>query len=202
MKNAQAWAFSFALSGAIFILFDSLRDLSRVHASSSNKINLQTQSNGIQVFVNGLSVGLATALNFVSGTGIVQVCAQSGSQITCTPSSNTATMVTKPVLQSGVCDFVLSSNGTSAYTYAFGPAGCQTLTAYTKGMHFRLVPDVTNASGTCSLNIDKVSGASGTAIKQPDGATDPPASSLLPGREYGIWFDGTVFRLDNQVAAP
>lgn len=191
MRNAQTWAISFALTGALFILFDSLRGLT-VHAAS-NKINLQTQANGIQVFVNGVSVGLATSFNFVSGTGIVQACSPSGSQVTCTPSANTTTLVTKPVLQSGVCDFVASSNGSSAYTYKFGIAGCQTLAVYSKGMHLRLVPDVTNASGNCTLNIDNLGPI---AIKQVNGTNDPTAGSLLPGQEYPIWFDGTVFRLE------
>ena len=109
--------------------------------------------------------------------------------------ANTATLLTKATAQSGVCDAVFSSNKTFAYTYQFGPAGCQALTIYTKGMHLRLVPDVTNAVGHCSLAIDQVSG-NPVAIKQADGLTDPVASSLIPGREYPIWFDGTVFRLE------
>jgi hypothetical protein len=106
--------------------------------------------------------------------------------------ANTATMLSKSTAQSGVCDFVASSNGTPAYTYSFGAAGCQVLTVYTKGMHLRLVPDVTNP-GAASLNIDNVGIRN---IKQADGLTDPVAKFLLPGREYPIWFDGTVFRLE------
>jgi hypothetical protein len=107
--------------------------------------------------------------------------------------ANTATLLTKATAQSGVCDAVFSSNKTPAYTYSFGAAGCQVLTVYTKGMHLRLVPDVTNATGVCSLNIDNVGPVN---IKDKTGKNDPTASSLVPGQEYPIWFDGTVFRLE------
>jgi hypothetical protein len=111
--------------------------------------------------------------------------------------ANTATLLTKATAQSGVCDFVASSNGTSGYTYTgFGAAGCQALTAYTKGMHLRLVVDVTNAVGHCSLAIDQINIGTPVAIKDKTGKNDPAASLLVPGQEYPIWFDGTVFRLE------
>jgi hypothetical protein len=106
--------------------------------------------------------------------------------------ANTATLLTKATAQSGVCDVVFSSNKTSAYTYSFA-AGCQALTVYTKGMHLRLVPDVTNVTGVCSLNIDNVGPVN---IKDKTGKNDPVANLLVPGQEYPIWFDGTVFRLE------
>jgi hypothetical protein len=115
--------------------------------------------------------------------------------------ANTATLLTKSTFQSGVCDFINSTNGTKAYTYTgFGAAGCQSLTTYTRGMHLRLVVDQTNfpdspglATGSCTLNIDNIGLKN---IKQQDGTTDPVANSLMPGREYPIWFDGVVFRLE------
>jgi hypothetical protein len=107
--------------------------------------------------------------------------------------ANTSTLLTKATVQSGVCDVVFSSNKTSAYTYQFGPAGCQALTVYTKGMHLRLVPDVSNATGAASLNIDNVGPVN---IKDKTGKNDPAANLLVPGQEYPIWFDGTVFRLE------
>jgi hypothetical protein len=113
--------------------------------------------------------------------------------------NNTTTMLSKSTFQSGVCDFVISSNGTFAYTYTgFGAAGCQALTVYTKGMHFKLVVDVTNAEGGCSLNVDNVGVRN---IKLADGSTDPAPSSLQPGWEYDIWFDGTVWRLSGVSAS-
>jgi hypothetical protein len=150
------------------------------------------------VTVDGAAVTGITTLNLTSGNGILWTCtpapcAGANGVLNIAAAVNTATVVSKLTLQSGVCDFVVSSNGTSGYTYKFGPAGCQALTAYTRGMHFRLTVDVTNGAGNCSLNIDNVGLKS---IKQADGLTDPIAGSLLPGREYPIWFDGTVFRLE------
>jgi hypothetical protein len=60
-------------------------------------------------------------------------------------------------------------------------------------MHLRLVPDVSNATGAASLNIDNVGPVN---IKDKTGKNDPAANLLVPGQEYPIWFDGTVFRLE------
>jgi hypothetical protein len=165
-----------------------------------------TPPTALTVTVDGAAVSGITTLNLTSGNGVLWTCTPapcSGTNgvLNIAAAVNTAMILSKPTFQSGVCDFVPSSNGTSAYTYTgFGAAGCQALTAYTKGMHLRLVPDVTNAAGACSLNIDSASGLSGNVgpvnIKDKTGKNDPAASLLVPGQEYPIWFDGTVFRLE------
>ena len=107
------------------------------------------------------------------------------------PDFNTATIASKAVIQSGSCDVIRSVNGTAAYTYDFGSNGCIALTAYTAYQHFKLIPDVTNSSGNCSLNLNNVGLKN---IKDKTGESDLPANFFVPGQMYDIWFDGTVFR--------
>ena len=158
----------------------------------------------LTVIVDGSVVSGVSTLNLTSGNGIVWTCVPgpcSGTAgvLNIAAAVSTVTILSKPTFQSGVCDAVFSTNGTRAYTYSFGPT-CEALTAYTPGMHLRLIPDTTNfpdspgfTTGSATLNIDNIGLKN---IKQSDGATDPVANSLIPGREYPIWFDGVVFRLE------
>lgn len=184
----------FSLGGTLYYSGE-LQGIREVHAATGNKLNLQEQSNGIQVLVNGQPVGFATTFNFVSANGIMQVCTPSGAQVNCTPSYNTAIMVTKGVLQSGACQYLNSTNGTIGYTYQLGPS-CQALTVYTKGMRFWLVTD-TPCPGACSLNIDNVGLKN---IKRSDGLTDPGGIFDFT-QGVPVWFDGTVFRIEWQTPA-
>lgn len=106
--------------------------------------------------------------------------------------ANTATLVTKNVLQSGSCAFINSTNGTKSYTYQMGTA-CQVITSYTAGMRFWLKTD-TICTADCTLNIDSVGLRN---IKRSDGTTDP--GGLFDFTQgVPIWYDGTVFRLEWQ----
>jgi len=134
---------------------------------SSNRLNLQEQSNGIGVYVDSKFVGNATSLQFSSSTGLVQVCSLGGQQITCTPSYNSAALVTKQSLQSGSALRCLSANGTFAYTCgtcivngvstlcAGGLNPVATSTTVAPGMELEFIPDVPcTAVQACSLNVD------------------------------------------------
>jgi hypothetical protein len=85
----------------------------------------------------------------------------------------------------------------SATTYTC--AGSPTLFSYTSGMILDWKPDVTATGGAITLNVDSL-GA--TAVKLPDGVTNPALGDLVAGRLQQIWFDGTVFRLVIQVTRP
>lgn len=160
--------------------------------AASNHLNLQQQSNGIAVFVDGKLVGNAVSLNFNSGTGLMQVCSAAGNQINCSPSYNTATLATKATLQSGACQNINSGNGTIQYTATLGPT-CQALAGYVVGMRFWLVTDAQCAAG-CSLDIDK---QGVVAIKRADGSTDP--GGLFDFTQgVPIRYDGKVFRIEWQ----
>jgi hypothetical protein len=187
LKQWRACAFTVFVTGAIVT---ASVDVARL--SASNKINLQTQANGIQVLVNGVQVGIASSVNFVSGNGIVQACVPNGARIDCTPSYNTTTIATKATLESGACTYLNSTNGTTAYDYDLGPA-CQALTAYTIGQRFWLTANA-QCVAFCSLNINKVGQIN---IKRSDGSTDP--GGLFDFTQgVPIRYDGKVFRIEWQ----
>ncbi len=146
---------------------------------------------GLTIATNGTTQATQSTLNFISGTGIVQTCANNAgaSRVDCTPSLNTSVALTIGVAQAGTPTFCASTNGTTGYTCTFGAA--RVLTAYNTGMFIVLRPDTTN-SGACSLNIDSLGIKS---IKQNDGATDPSSGALATGKFYWLFYDGTVWRM-------
>jgi len=146
---------------------------------------------GVTIATNGTTQATQPTLNFVSGTGIVQTCANNAgsSRVDCTPSLNTTVALTIATAQSAAPIFCNSTNGTSAYTCTLSAA--KALTVYTTGMFVLLRVDSTNAGG-CSLNID---GLAIKAIKQNDGVTDPASGQITAGKFYWLFYDGSVWRL-------
>lgn len=156
---SRAW-----LCGALVLGFGAFLGLSW---ASSNRLNLQEQSNGIAVLVDGKQVGFATSFNFASSTGLVQVCSASGGQVSCAPSYNTALIVTKQNLQAGTATRCVSTNGTFGYTCGTclvggAPTLCAgglnpiaTPSTVTPGMELEFIPDVPcAATQNCTLNVD------------------------------------------------
>ena len=146
---------------------------------------------GVTVATNGTTQATQPALNFISGTGIVQSCANNASanRVDCTPSLNTSVALTIGTAQAGTPIFCNSANGTSGYTCSFSAA--RALTAYATGMFVLLRTDTSNTGG-CSLNIDSVGPKS---IKQNDGTTDPATGQIAAGKFYWLFYDGTVWRM-------
>lgn len=142
-------------------------------ALSPNIINLQTQSNGVQVYVDGKLIGTRAAINFTTATGMMTVCTDNpaAGRVDCAPSPNTVYLASKVTVQSGLITRCVSTNGTFGYTCgtcldASGkPVLCggglnPIATAITPGMELAFVPDVP-CLGTvgpnfpnCSLNVD------------------------------------------------
>jgi hypothetical protein len=145
---------------------------------------------GLTIATNGTTQGTQSTLNFISGTGIVETCANNAgaNRVDCTPSLNSSVALTIATAQSGAPIYCSSSNGTAAYGCTF--ASAKVLTAYTAGMFIVLHPDVSNI-GSCSLNIDSLGARN---IKQKDGVTDPVAGQLVGGQFYWLFYDGTVWR--------
>jgi len=143
---------------------------------------------GVTVDINATSVGTQATLNFISGTGIVQSCANNtgSNRVDCTPSYNSALIPTHDTIHANE-SYCASSNGTTAYTCTMPN---KALTAYNVGQMFLLNVDTTCAAA-CTLNID---GNGIKSVKQPNGTTDP-GGVLLAGQAQLIWYDGTVMRL-------
>jgi hypothetical protein len=118
------------------------------------------------LFVAGLATGtLITADQIALGPGLMwQTCVGIGPCLT----FNTALLPSKDTLQSNACTYAKSTNGTTAYTYSFGPA-CKALTKYTEGMRITLWVD-TSCVANCSVNFDNTGIVS---IKLRDTSSDP-----------------------------
>ena len=155
------------LCGLLFaILFTALLcyDAGKMYGAS-NKINLQQQSSGIAVFVDGKLVGNAVSFNFASGSGLVQVCVPAGAQVTCTPSYNS--IATKQSIQKGDAIRCVSSVGIQAYKCSLNPAG--TVSTIVPGVELEFVPDVPCAAAqSCTLAVDS---AAALTIKANDGGS-------------------------------
>jgi hypothetical protein len=143
---------------------------------------------GLTIDLNGTATGTQPALNFIPGTGIVQVCVNnvSASRVDCTPSMDTALIPTHDTIHANE-SFCASSNGTTGYTCSMPD---KALVSYSTGQVFLLKVDTTCAS-TCSLNVDTLGVVS---ITQKDGAS-APAGALVAGQAQLVWYDGVVIRL-------
>jgi hypothetical protein len=138
---------------------------------------------------NGTVVGTRGIANFLPGTGILNLLADTGTMLNIQQSVDTAVVLTRGGHQSGQTLLCGSASGSgSNFTCAMSP----TLTGYQRGMVLEWTPDVDGAGGAATLNIDLL-GAK--AIKLADGVTDPFASDIAGGRLQPIWFDGVNFRL-------
>src|ERR1700676_470134 len=80
-------------------------------------ISLSQQSTGIQIQLNGKSIGYASTLNIQSGNGIMWACIPptANGAVTCTPGYNTALIPTHDPIH-GNENFCNSTHGTSAFT--------------------------------------------------------------------------------------
>jgi hypothetical protein len=156
--------------------------------TGSTNCNGSAGISGVSVDLNGTPEGTQPTLNFISGTGIVQVCVNNvaDSRVDCTPSFNTALIPTHDTIHANE-SYCASSNGTTGYTCSMPD---KALPSYSVGQAFLLKVDTTCASA-CSLNID---GLGAVTITQKDGMT-APAGVLIAGQAQFVWYDGTVMRL-------
>jgi len=146
-------------------------------------VSLLTVQNG------GSAVGTRGNLNFVPGTGLVNVITDLGNAINVQQAIDTALVVSKPSLQAGETVMCQSASGSSsAYTCSMNP----TLTTYTAGMIIAWLPDRNGSPGSTTLNIDTL-GAK--PVKEWDGSTDPATSDIVASKPMLLWYDGAVFRM-------
>jgi hypothetical protein len=168
----------------------------RVYSNGTNYFTQRGIGGGaagsLNLLVNGGTVASEPGLNFISGTGVVQTCANNAAnnRVDCTPSLNTAVALTNANAQADKPWFCSSTNGTTSYTCSLSAAAA--LTSYNSGMWLLLVVDTTNTTSQASLNVD---GNGVKNITQSDGATVPSAGQIVAGRPYWIYYDGNVFRL-------
>ena len=107
---------------------------------------------GVGISVNGSALGTQPTLNFISGNGIVETCANNSgvNRVDCTPAVDTAVVLSRSTDQSGMDHFLSSSsNSGTAYTSIAAP----TLLVYTPGAWWNWVPDVPCAANP-TININ------------------------------------------------
>ena len=146
----------------------------------------------LSIATNGIAQGTEPALNFISGSGIVQSCVNNAgaSRVDCTPAIDNTVALTIAAAQTGAPQYCQSSNGTTAYVCSLSAA--RGLAQYSKGMLIVLSADTT-CSATCTVNIDALGAKS---IKLNNGASDPNGA-VVANTPYLMEYDGTVFRMAN-----
>lgn len=139
--------------------------------------------------LNGTVIGSAAFFNLIPGNGILFTCSTTGSVVSCQSSADTSVMASRAGIQSGATLYSPSSSGSGiAYTACPSPV----VTLYTVGQVLNWQPDVNGTGGATTLNVC-ILGA--TPVKLSDGATNPSSSSIVAGKLYQVWFDGTNFRM-------
>jgi hypothetical protein len=115
----------------------------------------------LNISVNGSSIGSQSALNLISGTGVIQTCSNNtgNSRVDCTPSLNAAVAMTNENAEG-------SLNAAAA------------LTAHTTGMWLLLVTDTANTAAQPTLNVDNVGLKT---ITQSNGSTPPNPGQIAAG---------------------
>ena len=158
------------------------------------EIKAASGGGNLSVLVNGASIASQPAVNFVSGTGITQSCANNAGngRVDCTPSLNTAVALTNANAQANKPWYCNSTNGTTTYTCTLSASAA--LTTYTTGQHFLLTVDTASTGAQPTLNID---GLGAKNITRDDGVTVPAAGAIGAGKPYVIYYDGSVFRILN-----
>lgn len=167
--------------------------------TATNAWTLQSGGSGgggsgtVSIQSAGTAVGASSTLNFSGGSGILYAISNAGPAISIQTSVNTAVAQTLASDQTDAVRWCVSSSGSAAsYTCALAP----TLTAYTVGMVLNWTPDVTAPGGPVTLNTDFLGAI---PLKLADGLTDPGPGDIVGGRMQQIWYDGSHFRLLNEV---
>jgi hypothetical protein len=106
---------------------------------------------GLNIAVNGATQGTQPTLNFTSGNGIIEACANNSgaNRVDCMPAMDSAYALTRTTDQAGTDVSCTSASGSgTAYTCALNPV----LTGYTQNQRLVFLPDV-GCSASPSLNI-------------------------------------------------
>lgn len=141
----------------------------------------------VTVQTDGGTVGSQNTLNFLGGSGATVIGSDTGTKVQIQYLADTAVLQTKGAAQSGVTTYCVSASGSStAYACALSPA----LSAYMAGMVVYWKPDVTSGAGA-TIDIDALGAV---PVRKADG-TGAGAGDVVANQLYGMWFDGTGFRI-------
>ena len=113
-------------------------------------------TSGLTIAVNGTAQGTQPTLNFISGTGIIQACANNvaANRVDCTPAVDTAYTLSRPTDVAGTDHSLIATSGGSGGTFV--AAGSPTLITYTQNQSFNFLPIDHDCIGNDTINVDSV----------------------------------------------
>ncbi len=130
-------------------------------------------------------VGSRGTINFIAGTGIMDLISDTGTQINVQQNVDPTYVLIRSQEQSGV-DLSLSCTSGSSSAYLCSPNG-NVLTAYTDQQRLAWKPDVSCAAAptinVSTLGVKQMYRSDGTAIQ---------AGDCTAGAQVGIWYDATA----------
>ena len=108
----------------------------------------------LNIGVNGSVQGSEPALNFISGTGIIQACANNtgANRVDCTPALDTAYAPSRALDQAGTDHSMIASSGGAGTTFL--ASGSPTLTAYTQNQTLSFIASDHACTAGATLNVD------------------------------------------------
>ena len=111
-------------------------------------------SSGLNIAVSGVSQGTQPTLNFISATGIVQVCTNNAAanRVDCMPALDTGYALTRSTDQAGTDHSIIATSGTLANSFIAN--GSVTLITYTQNQSFNFLPIDRDCIGNDTINID------------------------------------------------
>ncbi len=143
----------------------------------------------LSLLSDGQLVGAKTAINLVPGEGISQIITVMPSQFNVQQSVNTAVLMTNAAHQAGQS---LSCVSQSASPTAYNCGMLPMLEGLTAGMVLYWRPDVDNAAGPVTLEVDVLGPK---PLRLADGVAEPRGGDFVAGRSYPLWYDGAAFRV-------
>jgi hypothetical protein len=111
-------------------------------------------SSGLNIAVSGVSQGSQPTLNFISGTGVVQVCTNNAAanRVDCTPALDTAFALSRSMDQAGTDHSIIATSGTLGGSFVAN--GSVTLITYTQNQSLNFLPIDHDCIGNDTINID------------------------------------------------
>ena len=120
-----------------------------------------------------------------AGTGLV---ADSNGVVT----PDSSYVATQSSLQRNDQRYCPSAAGSTATAYLCNPVQALSVANLVAGTVVDWVPNLAGTGGATTLNV---SSTGAKPVRQADGASNPTSSSIVAGRRYGLYYDGSVYRL-------
>jgi Collagen triple helix repeat (20 copies) len=109
---------------------------------------------GLNIDVNGSAQGTQSTLNLISGTGIIEACANNtgSNRVDCTPALDTAYALSRTTDQAGSDHSIIATSGSVGVSYVATQS--PTLTTYTQNQTFSFIASDHACASGATLNIN------------------------------------------------